>query len=364
MTLAANLSAEPLAGIPTAKGREIFSVGAIEDGRLGPWSIAWSLQDGVVPTGPGLTGMPNETAKPVPRATYRLQFTKDFGFAQAADLAPYLAKLGISHIYASPYLRARAGSTHGYDIVSHTELNPELGPRQDFDRMVAAFRENGLGQILDFVPNHMGVGGADNPWWLDVLEWGPESEYAGWFDIDWEPDRRYLQNKLLVPFLGDQYGAALESGALALKFEPETGSFAVWAYGTHKLPICPRHYGSILGVAHPDLERLGDAFAASFGVAPAHRGARKRVEARTGDTGSDRPRCCRRRPARGCAFPGAARRFGELGRARRLDPGSSTGARHISESRATTSTIADFSTSMIWPAFAWSCRRSSTMLIR
>ncbi len=161
--------------------------------------------------------MLNETAKPVPRATYRLQFTKDFGFAQAADLAPYLAKLGISHIYASPYLRAQAGSTHGYDIVSHTELSPELGPQQDFDRMVAAFRENGLGHILDFVPNHMGVGGADNPWWLDVLEWGPESEYAGWFDIDWEPDRRYLQNKLLVPFLGDQYGAALELGALALR---------------------------------------------------------------------------------------------------------------------------------------------------
>ena len=147
--------------------------------------------------------MSSESPKPVPRATYRLQFTKDFGFAQAADLASYLAELGISHVYASPYLRARPGSTHGYDIVSHTELNPELGTPESFDRMAAALRENGLGQILDFVPNHMGVGGADNPWWLDVLEWGPESEYAGWFDIDWDSDRRYLQNKLLVPFLGD-----------------------------------------------------------------------------------------------------------------------------------------------------------------
>jgi (1->4)-alpha-D-glucan 1-alpha-D-glucosylmutase len=201
-----------------------------------------------------------EIPKPVPRATYRLQFTKDFGFAQAADLASYLAELGISHVYASPYLRARPGSTHGYDIVSHTELNPELGTAGSFDRMAAAFRENELGQILDFVPNHMGVGGADNPWWLDVLEWGPESEYAGWFDIDWESDRRYLQNKLLVPFLGDQYGAVLESGGLVLKFEPKTGSFAVWAYDSHKLPICPAHYARILGVAHPDLERLGDAF--------------------------------------------------------------------------------------------------------
>jgi (1->4)-alpha-D-glucan 1-alpha-D-glucosylmutase len=204
--------------------------------------------------------MPPEAPKPVPRATYRLQFTKDFGFAQAANLASYLAELGISHVYASPYLRARPGSTHGYDIVSHTELNPELGTPESFDRMAVAFRENGLGQILDFVPNHMGVGGADNPWWLDVLEWGPESEYAGWFDIDWDSDRRYLQNKLLVPFLGDQYGAVLESGGLVLKFEPETGSFAVWAYDSHKLPICPAHYARILGVAHPDLERLGDAF--------------------------------------------------------------------------------------------------------
>ncbi|MGH7046801.1 MAG: malto-oligosyltrehalose synthase [Stellaceae bacterium] len=205
--------------------------------------------------------MTAEAEKPVPRATYRLQFTEDFGFAQAAGLAPYLAKLGISHVYASPYLRARPGSTHGYDIVSHTELNPELGTAQSFAQMVAAFRQHGLGQILDFVPNHMGVGGADNPWWLDVLEWGPESEYSGWFDIDWEPDRRYLQNKLLVPFLGDQYGAVLEAGGLVLKFEPETGSFAVWAYDSHKLPINPAHYAQILGIAHPDLERLGDAFA-------------------------------------------------------------------------------------------------------
>ena len=110
--------------------------------------------------------------------------------------------------------------------------------------MVTAFRDSGLGQVLDFVPNHMGVGGSDNPWWLDMLEWGPASEYSGWFDIDWDPDRRYLRDKLLVPFLGDQYGAVLEAGQLALRFEPESGSFAVWAYGKHKLPICPLHYRS------------------------------------------------------------------------------------------------------------------------
>ncbi|MBV8507303.1 MAG: malto-oligosyltrehalose synthase, partial [Alphaproteobacteria bacterium] len=197
---------------------------------------------------------------PIPRATYRLQFHKGFGFRDAADLAPYLARLGISHVYASPYLKARPGSTHGYDIVDHGKLNPELGDEPAFRDMVAAFRDSGLGQLLDFVPNHMGVGGSDNPWWLDVLEWGPASEYAGWFDIDWDPDRRYLRDKLLVPFLGDQYGAVLESGQLVLRFEPETGSFAVWAYDTHKLPICPLHYHRVLGDEHPELERLGDAF--------------------------------------------------------------------------------------------------------
>jgi (1->4)-alpha-D-glucan 1-alpha-D-glucosylmutase len=197
---------------------------------------------------------------PVPGATYRLQFHKGFGFADAAALAPYLARLGISHVYASPWLKAREGSTHGYDIVDHRRLNPELGDDQAFRDMVAAFRENGLGQILDFVPNHMGVGGSGNLWWQDVLEWGPDSEYAGWFDIDWDPDPRYLRGKLLVPFLGDQYGAVLAAGHLQLRFQPDTGDLAVWAYDTHKLPICPLRYESVLGQAHPLLERLGDAF--------------------------------------------------------------------------------------------------------
>jgi len=202
-----------------------------------------------------------KTHSAIPRATYRLQFNKDFGFAQAAALAPYLARLGISHVYASPYLRARPGSTHGYDIVSHTELNPELGTPEDYAHMTGAFKAHGLGQILDFVPNHMGVGGSDNPWWLNVLEWGPDSEFAGWFDIDWETDRDYLRHKLLVPFLGDHYGKVLESGGLVLKFDPDEGSFSVWAYETHKLPICPLHYGRILGERHAELERLSDAFA-------------------------------------------------------------------------------------------------------
>jgi (1->4)-alpha-D-glucan 1-alpha-D-glucosylmutase len=158
-------------------------------------------------------------------------------------------------------LKAGPGSTHGYDIVDHRALNPDLGTRQDFDAMVAEFRANGLGQILDFVPNHMGVGGSANSLWLDVLEWGRDSAAAGWFDIQWEPEKQYLQDKLLVPFLGRQYGDELFSGKLALKFDARDGSFAVWAYDRHKLPVCPLHYARILGRDNPVLERIGDAFA-------------------------------------------------------------------------------------------------------
>jgi (1->4)-alpha-D-glucan 1-alpha-D-glucosylmutase len=195
-----------------------------------------------------------------PRATYRLQFHGDFTFRDAANIAPYLARLGVSHVYASSWLKARPGSTHGYDIVDHHTLNTELGTAEDFEAMVAAFRANGLRQILDYVPNHMGVGGSDNPLWLDVLEWGPDSAYAGWFDIDWRPDRTYLRRKLLVPFLGDQYGVELHAGKFELRFDEQEGSFAVWVYGVHKLPICPLYYSSILGSDHIKLERLGDDF--------------------------------------------------------------------------------------------------------
>jgi (1->4)-alpha-D-glucan 1-alpha-D-glucosylmutase len=197
----------------------------------------------------------------IPRATYRVQLHKDFGFDRAAELAPYLARLGLSHLYTSPWLKARPGSQHGYDIVDHHALNPELGDEEAFHRMAATLDSHGLRQILDFVPNHMGVGGADNPLWLDVLEWGPDSFYAGWFDIDWQRNMEYLHDKLLAPFLGDQYGVELYSGKLVLRFDQRDGSFAVWAYDTHKLPICPLHYDRILGSAHPDLERLGDEFA-------------------------------------------------------------------------------------------------------
>ena len=175
----------------------------------------------------------------IPRATYRLQFHRGFTFADAAPLASYFARLGISHVYASPIGAARAGSAHGYDQVDPTRINPELGGEAGFRTLVSALRAEGLGVILDIVPNHMAVGGDDNPWWLDVLENGQESEYAHVFDIDWDPPDPALKGKLLAPFLGSSYAEALADGALKLERDPSSGSLAVIAYGTHRFPIRP-----------------------------------------------------------------------------------------------------------------------------
>ncbi|MFE1602805.1 malto-oligosyltrehalose synthase [Methylobacterium sp. ID0610] len=190
-----------------------------------------------------------------PRATYRLQFHKDFTFDHAAGIVPYLAKLGISHVYASPIHKARPGSTHGYDIVDHREINPELGGEEAFIRFSDTLKAHGLKFLLDIVPNHMGVGGADNPWWLSVLEWGPLSPASEAFDIDWE--RLGAHNKLVVPFLGDRYGEALEKGDLTLAFDPAEGGFSVWHY-EHKFPICPLSYPIILDRALAALPEVGD----------------------------------------------------------------------------------------------------------
>src|ERR1700693_1819328 len=148
----------------------------------------------------------------IPRATYRVQLSAKFGFHQAAATVPYLQALGISHLYASPFLKARAGSTHGYDIIDHNVLNPEFGGEEGFARLSRALADADMGLILDFVPNHMGVGHADNAWWLDVLEWGPKSPFAMAFDIDWEglPFRRHPG--VLLPILGRPYGDALQAG--------------------------------------------------------------------------------------------------------------------------------------------------------
>lgn len=181
----------------------------------------------------------------IPRATYRLQFNREFTFRQAAELIPYLASLGISHCYASPYLRARPGSMHGYDIVDHNSLNPEIGSAEDYELFVNALHRHGIGQILDIVPNHMGVMGSDNGWWLDVLENGEASAYAEFFDIDWEPIKDELRGKLLIPVLEDQYGKVLENGDLKLTADFERGEFSL-LYHRHRFPIDPREYGRIL----------------------------------------------------------------------------------------------------------------------
>ncbi|MGU3406954.1 malto-oligosyltrehalose synthase [Methylobacterium brachiatum] len=182
-------------------------------------------------------------AAPPPQSTYRLQFHKDFTFADAERIVPYLKKLGISHVYASPLQKARPGSTHGYDIVDHGAINPELGGEEGFVRLSETLHGHGLKLLLDIVPNHMGVGGSDNPWWLSVLEWGSLSPFADAFDIDWQ--RLGAGRNLVIPFLGDRYGEALEKGTLELKFDPEAGAFSVWHY-EHQLPIRPLSYPTIL----------------------------------------------------------------------------------------------------------------------
>ncbi|MBS1227244.1 MAG: bifunctional 4-alpha-glucanotransferase/malto-oligosyltrehalose synthase [Proteobacteria bacterium] len=182
----------------------------------------------------------------VPRATYRLQFSRDFTFAQASAIVPYLAELGISHCYASPYLRARPGSSHGYDIVDHRVLNPEIGTTQSYDDFVVALKARDMGQIIDVVPNHMGIMCADNAWWLDVLENGPSSAWSGFFDIDWEPLNPELCGKVLLPLLGEHYGAALEGGKLRLDFDFSTGGFSLY-YDQHRLPVDPATYPTIVG---------------------------------------------------------------------------------------------------------------------
>lgn len=217
------------------------------------------------------------TAPKIPVATYRLQFNRNFTFAQATKIVPYLAQLGISHCYASPYLRARPGSMHGYDIVDHNQLNPEIGTPEEFDELVETLHRYGMGQILDIVPNHMGVMGADNSWWLDVLENGEASNHAEFFDIDWQPLKDELQGKVLVPVLDDQYGLVLDRGDLRLTFDAEKGEFSIY-FHQHRFPIDPQQYPAILsreieslvqklGVENPQLLEL-QSLSAAFGHLP------------------------------------------------------------------------------------------------
>lgn len=195
------------------------------------------------------------------RATLRLQLHKDFTLFDAAAQVPYLAQLGISHLYASPILTARPGSQHGYDVIDPSRINPELGGEAALLQLVETLRGHGMGLILDIVPNHMAVGGDGNPWWLDVLEWGQDSPYASFFDIQWQSHDPLLSGQLLVPFLRSDYGEALRDGTLQLHFDAERGRFHAQHF-EHRLPLTPPSYAIILrGSEDAGLRELGQRFA-------------------------------------------------------------------------------------------------------
>ncbi len=178
-----------------------------------------------------------------PGATYRVQFNADFTFNDARDLVPYWHELGITDCYTSPYLKSNPGSRHGYDIVDHSRLNPELGSEADLLAFVAELRKHRMGHIQDFVPNHMGIASNENAWFQDVLENGPSSRFASYFDIDWHPLKTDLDCKILLPVLGSQFGSALEARELRLEFRQ--GAFCLHYYD-RRFPISPRSLEFIL----------------------------------------------------------------------------------------------------------------------
>jgi (1->4)-alpha-D-glucan 1-alpha-D-glucosylmutase len=192
-----------------------------------------------------------DSRRRLPESTYRLQLHSSFTFRDALGITAYLNDLGITHCYASPYLQARPGSTHGYDIINHNALNPEIGSEEDYTAWTSALHEQGIGQILDIVPNHMGIVANDNAWWRDVLENGQASLYAGYFDISWTASSRpELHGKVLLPLLGEPYGKVLESQQLKLEYAG--GAFQI-AYFELRLPVSPGSYAALLGHALSDL---------------------------------------------------------------------------------------------------------------
>jgi (1->4)-alpha-D-glucan 1-alpha-D-glucosylmutase len=191
----------------------------------------------------------------IPTGTYRLQFNRWFTFAQAREIVAYLHQLGASDVYASPYFQASPESLHGYDIADHNKLNKAIGSRAEYDAWIAQLHVHGMGQVLDFVPNHVGIADSRNAWWMDVLENGPSSKYAPYFDIDWEPLKSDLHGKVLLPILGDQYGRVLERGELQVRFEE--GTFYL-LYGERRLPIAPGTYRYVLKIALQNLAEYKD----------------------------------------------------------------------------------------------------------
>ena len=209
---------------------------------------------------------PHRSVARPPLSTYRVQLRPEFGFAEAAAIADYLADLGITHLYSSPYLQAARGSAHGYDVVDPTRVNEELGGEEGHARFCRALAEKGLGQVLDIVPNHMAITERRNAWWWDVLENGPASRYASYFDVDWDPPQARLRNTVLMPILGDHYGRVLEAGEL--KLVRRGGKLEVHYY-EHRMPVAPRSLDTLTGEAaercgSPDLAFISD----SYGLLP------------------------------------------------------------------------------------------------
>src|SRR5215216_2460874 len=184
-----------------------------------------------------------------PTSTYRVQFGGDTTFDRVAALAPYLQRLGVGAVYASPVLRARSSSTHNYDVTDPTSIDARFGGSEGLDRMARALKRRGIGLVLDIVPNHMAMG-SENPWWMDVLEHGRASRYSRFFDIDWRGTG--IEGKVVVPILGRSYGEALEAGELRLLLED--GGLRI-AYFDHRLPIDPVHYARVLDGIHADQVR-------------------------------------------------------------------------------------------------------------
>ncbi|MDR5818465.1 malto-oligosyltrehalose synthase [Caballeronia sp. LZ033] len=187
----------------------------------------------------------------VPRSTLRLQLHKDFTLDDAAALVDYFASLGVSHAYVSPITTATAGSTHGYDVVDYTRINPELGGEDALRRFVEKLRAHDMGLIVDIVPNHMGVGGSENAWWQDILEWGRHAAHARFFDVDWHSPDPALRGKVLAPFLGASYGDELQGGKIKLEYRADEGRFVI-AYYAHAFPVCPVDYPAVFQEA-PEL---------------------------------------------------------------------------------------------------------------
>ncbi|PYL60671.1 MAG: malto-oligosyltrehalose synthase, partial [Verrucomicrobia bacterium] len=190
----------------------------------------------------------------IPVCTYRLQFNRWFTFSQAREIASYLDALGVSDVYASPYFQASPDSLHGYDITDHNKLNAAIGSRADYDGWIAELHAYSMGQLLDFVPNHVGIADSRNVWWMAVLENGLSSRYAPYFDIEWQPRKFDLRDKVLLPILSDQYGRVLERGELQVWFEE--GTFYL-LYGERRLPIAPGTYRYVLGIALQNLAEHG-----------------------------------------------------------------------------------------------------------